>query len=137
MKLNILTLVIGTFALAVFLHHAFQLGWTPMRILGMVIAIAGFVLLLIARLQLGRAFSIEAKATTLVTTGLYSRIRNPVYVFSGLTLAGLILWTGRPWFFLLFVLLIPLQVFRSRQEAQVLADKFGDAYLAYRRRTWF
>ncbi len=108
-----------------------------MRILGMVLAISGFVLLLIARLQLGRAFSIQAKATTLVTTGLYSRIRNPVYVFSGLTLAGLILWTGRPWFFLLFILLIPLQVFRSRQEAQVLADKFGDAYLDYRRRTWF
>ena len=137
MKLNILTIMIGIFALAIFVHHALQIGWTEQRIVGMAIAVPAFVLLLIARVQLGRAFSVQAKATTLVTTGLYSRIRNPVYVFSAVFLAGLILWANRPWLFVLFVVLIPMQVFRSRQEAQVLTEKFGDAYLEYRRRTWF
>ena len=137
MKLNILTMVIGILALAVFVHHAFQLGWTAPRVAGMAIAIPAFVLLLIARVQLGRSFSVQAKATTLVTTGIYSRIRNPVYIFSALSLAGLILWAQRPWLFLFFAVLVPMQIARSRREAQVLTEKFGDAYLEYRRRTWF
>lgn len=137
MKLNILTLIIGTLALAVFVHHAFQLGWTAPRILGMAVVIPAFVLLLIARLQLGRAFSVQAKATTLVTTGLYARIRNPIYVSGGLLLAGIIVWANMPRLFLLFAILIPMQVLRSRREAQALAAKFGDAYLEYRRKTWF
>lgn len=137
MKLNIFTMVIAIFALAVFVHHEYQLGWTAPRVAGMAIALPAFVLLVLARVQLGRAFSVQAKATTLVTTGLYSRIRNPVYVFSALTLAGLILWAGRPWLFLVFAVLIPMQIFRSRREARVLAEKFGDAYQEYRRQTWF
>ena len=137
MKLNLFTLIIGMAALVVFAHHALQLGWTAPRIAGIALALPALVLLLIARLQLGRAFSVQARATTLVTTGLYSRIRNPVYLFGALFLAGLILWANRPWLFLLFAFLIPMQIVRSRAEARVLTEKFGDAYLEYRRRTWF
>jgi protein-S-isoprenylcysteine O-methyltransferase Ste14 len=32
---------------------------------------------------------------------------------------------------------VPLQKVRARNEAQVLADAFGDEYLLYRSRTWF
>jgi protein-S-isoprenylcysteine O-methyltransferase Ste14 len=35
------------------------------------------------------------------------------------------------------VILIPLQWIRTRKEAQVLEEKFGDAYREYRRHTWF
>jgi protein-S-isoprenylcysteine O-methyltransferase Ste14 len=80
---------------------------------------------------------VRAKATTLVTTGIYSRIRNPIYVFGGLMLAGFILWVNRPWLLLLFVVLIPMQVYRIRKEERVLSEKFGAAYLDYKRKTWF
>jgi len=83
------------------------------------------------------AFSVEAKATSLVTTGIYSRIRNPIYVFGGLFIAGVIIWLQKPWFLLCFVILIPLQVIRSRKEARVLEEKFGAAYLEYKELTWF
>ena len=81
----------------------------------------------------------QAKATTLVTTGLYSRIRNPIYVFGSLAVAGFLLWANMPWpwLLLLFVFLIPMQVRRSRKESQVLAEKFGSSYLDYKRQTWF
>lgn len=108
-----------------------------MRIAGLSIAIPSFLLFVLARIQLGSAFSVEAKASTLVTTGLYSRIRNPIYLFGALMLAGAIIWANRPWLLLFFLVLIPLQIYRSRKEEVVLLEKFGDAYLHYKRKTWF
>ena len=137
MKLNIATLALVTVAVVLLGFRATQLPWTVPRIAGVAIAAPAFLLLVIARLQLGRAFSVEAKATTLVTTGLYSRIRNPIYVFGGLMIAGIIIWFGKPWFLLCFVVLIPLQVIRSRKEEKVLAEQFGAAYQDYKQKAWF
>jgi protein-S-isoprenylcysteine O-methyltransferase Ste14 len=54
-----------------------------------------------------------------------------------LAIAGFILWADQPWLLLCFVVLIPLQVYRSREEARVMAEKFGASYLEYKRQTWF
>jgi protein-S-isoprenylcysteine O-methyltransferase Ste14 len=110
---------------------------TPMRLVGIVIALPCALLLMLARLQLGSAFSVEAKASKLVTTGLYSRIRNPIYVFGGLLIVGLLLLADRPILLLLFLVLIPLQAVRIRREEHVLAEKFGAEYEEYKRNTWF
>jgi protein-S-isoprenylcysteine O-methyltransferase Ste14 len=72
-----------------------------------------------------------------VTTGIYARIRNPIYVFGALMIGGVILWAHRPWWLLAFAVLIPLQIYRAGKEEQVLTEKFGDAYLEYKRKTWF
>jgi protein-S-isoprenylcysteine O-methyltransferase Ste14 len=137
MKLNIATLALVTVAVIFFAMHAMELPWTISRIAGAAVAAPSFLLLALARIQLGRAFSVQAKATTLVTTGLYSRIRNPIYIFGGLMIAGVIIWLERPLLLLCFVVLIPMQVYRSRNEGQILAEKFGAAYQDYKRKTWF
>lgn len=136
MKLNIVTLLVILVAVVFLGLHAREAPWTPLRMAGAAIAVPSFLLLVLARFQLGRAFSVKAKATTLVTTGLYSRIRNPIYVFGGLMIAGVILLLEKPWFLLAFLFLIPLQVIRSRKEAQVLEAQFGAAYQDYKRQTW-
>ena len=136
-KLNLGTLFLLLVAALVFAQHAWGMPWTTPRIIGMCIAIPSFLLLCIARMQLGDAFSARAKASKLVTTGLYSRIRNPIYVFGALAIVGVIIWMSRPWFFLVFAVVIPLQAYRARKEAQVLEEKFGGAYLEYRNKTWF
>jgi protein-S-isoprenylcysteine O-methyltransferase Ste14 len=137
MKLNIVTLAIIAVGVALFSFQAAGMPWTLNRMVGLSIALPALVLLVVARFQLGRAFSISAKASILVTSGLYSRIRNPIYVFGMFVFLGLIIWIGNPWLLLVFVILIPMQVVRSRKEAEVLEEKFGDEYVAYRRRTWF
>jgi protein-S-isoprenylcysteine O-methyltransferase Ste14 len=104
---------------------------------GLVLAIAGLVCWAIARIQLSRSFSIRAKATELVTLGIYSRIRNPVYIFGTIFTVGLILWVGRPIWLFALCLLVPMQVIRARKEAQLLEDKFGNGYRTYRAKTWF
>lgn len=137
MKLNVITLAIAVAAVFLFVRYALGQPWTPSRIAGLAIAAPSFLLFVLARLQLGRAFSVQAKATTLVTTGIYARIRNPIYVFGGLMIAGIVIWADRPWILLIFVLLIPMQLVRVRNEERVLEAKFGNAYLEYKRKTWF
>jgi protein-S-isoprenylcysteine O-methyltransferase Ste14 len=137
LKLNYATLALVIVVMPFFVMYFWGLPWTAPRIAGLAIAIPGFLLLALARVQLGRAFSVQAKASTLVTTGLYSRIRNPIYVFGGVAIAGFMLWANQPRLLLLLVVLIPMQVWRSRVEARVLTEKFGAQYLEYKRQTWF
>ena len=137
MKLNLVTLAVATVVLMFLGMHAAKLPWTAWRIVGMAIAVPAFLLFAAAHIALGRAFSVRAKATTLVTTGVYSRISNPIYFFSAVMILGIIIWTGRPWLLLFFAVLIPLQVVRSRNEERVLTEKFGAEYLEYKRKTWF
>lgn len=95
------------------------------------------ILWLVARRQLGDAFAVTAQARHLVTRGLYSKIRHPVYVFGTLVFLLVVLalvgWAA----LIIWAVVIPIQVLRLRREEQVLAETFGEAYAAYRRRTWF
>jgi protein-S-isoprenylcysteine O-methyltransferase Ste14 len=132
----LLTLVVGAAVAYGYWMHA-PAAWTRMRALGLCLAVAGFVLWTVARFQLGASFAIAVRAKQLVTRGLYSKIRNPIYTFGSLFLVGCILVLGRPIMLLSFAAIVPLQLWRARKEAQVLEAKFGEEYRAYRARTWF
>lgn len=131
-----LTLVVGL-ALAFFVLEHPPTVWTPIQTAGSCLLVAGFVLWTIARFQLGNSLTASAQAKQLVTRGLYGKIRNPIYVFGSCVLSGLILLLGRPIWLLIFVVLIPLQIWRARKESRVLEAKFGEEYRKYRSATWF
>jgi protein-S-isoprenylcysteine O-methyltransferase Ste14 len=105
--------------------------------LGLILAIWAFILWATARVQLGSSFSVQPEARALVTRGIYSRIRNPIYVFGAMWIAGLVLVIGKPFWLLILLLLLPMQVVRARRESRVLEEKFGAEYREYRRMTWF
>ena len=111
--------------------------WTWMQTLGVCLMVPGFLLWLLAHVQLGSSFTAKAEARTLVTHGLYSKIRNPIYLFGAMAIAGTFLLLGRPYLLLIFVVLVPLQLFRMAKETKVLEAKFGEEYRDYRRGTWF
>lgn len=112
-------------------------AWTAHQTIGLAIAVPAFCLWVLARVQLRKSFAVTAQARELVTHGLYSKIQNPIYLFGALLIVGLIIYFGDPRFFLLFLILIPLQWVRIRNERRALEAKFGEAYSEYRRRTWF
>ena len=129
-------------ALVVLLLYLFVPGvkeqpWTALRIAGAILAVLGYVLVTTARVQLGRSFSVRPKAKDLVNHGLYSRIRNPMYVFVDVMLFGLILVLHVYWLFVILAGLAIFQGLQARREAKLLHEKFGQAYLDYRNRTWF
>src|ERR1700722_9817874 len=80
--------------------------WTALRAAGVLLALGGYVLFVTARLQLGNSFSVTPQAKGLVTAGLYSRIRNPIYVFVDVMILGLILALHLYWLFTLYPLLL-------------------------------
>jgi len=111
--------------------------WNWAHWLGLAIATPAVVLLFIARYQLGRSFSVTPQARQLISHGIYAKIRNPIYVFSAMLIFGFLLALQKPIVFLLLAILIPVQIFRARQESKVLEEKFGDEYRQYKRSTWF
>lgn len=111
--------------------------WDGARIAGFALGSVFLTLVFLARLQLGDSFSIAPQARKLVTKGIYSKVRHPVYVFGELAILGIALYLHL-WALLVGVLLIvPVQVVRARAEERVLLEKFGEEYLRYRSGTWF
>jgi len=101
------------------------------------LSLACAVLWLVARWQLGNAFSVTAQAHQLVTQGLYSKIRHPIYVFGTLAFLFVVLalqgWSA----LIIWVVVLLIQVVRLRREERVLAETFGAEYTTYRSKTWF
>lgn len=132
----LLTIVVGVAAFFAARLYAPRL-WGPQQLFGLVLLILGFVFWTVARFQLGSSLTVTAQARKLVHTGIYSKIRNPIYVFGSCFLAGLILIIARPIWLLAFVIIVPLQIWRAGKEAKVLEASFGDEYRSYRAGTWF
>jgi len=138
MKGKHLVILIAPLAgVSVLVAHFWGGPWSTMRCIGFGMIVFGFAMWSVAHVQLGASFSATAQARKLVTHGIYSKIRNPIYVFGSIALAGVCLFIEMPIILLAFLLLIPIQILRARKEAQVLENAFGEDYRAYRKNTWF
>ena len=101
------------------------------------LSLACAILWFVARWQLGDSFSVTAQAHQLVTRGLYSKIRHPIYVFGTLAFLFVVLALQGWQALIVWVVVILIQVVRVRREERVLAETFRAEYTAYRSRTWF
>jgi protein-S-isoprenylcysteine O-methyltransferase Ste14 len=139
MRIPIPAIVVPTVVLALYLFVPGLKArpWTPLRIAGATLAVIGYTTFVTARLQLGNSFAVTPQAKQLITFGLYSRFRNPIYVFVDVMIFGLILALHLYWLFALYPLLIAMHVFRAHREALVLHEKFGQTYVDYCDHTWF
>lgn len=111
--------------------------WNMQRYAGSVLVVVGVAFIGVTRYQLGKSFSIRPKARELVVHGLYSKIRNPIYVFGSIIILGLILVLQKPVLWVGLAAVVAIQTVRARREARVLEEAFGDSYREYRRKTWF
>src|ERR1039458_8462654 len=105
--------------------------WDWQRSAGVALMIVGYAGIATARYYLGKSFALRPQAHQLVTHGVYSKIRNPIYVFGLIAIAGLVLVLHRPVLWLLVVAIAIMQALRAHREAEVLEAAFGDAYREY------
>ncbi len=117
--------------------------WTldgeSIRWVGVILLAAGGALRIWPVFVLGRRFSglvAIQPGHTMVTTGLYSTIRNPSYLGLLIYCVGWALAFRSGVGLVLTALLIPPLVARMRAEESLLGTTFGSEYDAYRARTW-
>ena len=125
------------FYFAVLMFAVWKRPHSAILFAALVLAGVAYPLWIIARVQAGTAFSFRAKAHHLVTTGLYSRIRHPVYLFGSIAGLASVLALQVWWILLLALLLEPITIRRAIQEDRILQAAFGEEYTRYRERTWF
>jgi protein-S-isoprenylcysteine O-methyltransferase Ste14 len=104
-----------------------------LRITGMVVGASGIFIGIVATFQ-KKGYS---EADQLVKTGIYSKLRNPMYL-------GIIaIHIGLPLFFecmitlLSAVIWIPMIFLWKFWEEKHLVNKFGEEYIRYKKKTWF
>ncbi len=108
------------------------------KVLGLSILLAGLILTFFSFRALGRNFRIHAQPRvegSLVTSGVYSKIRHPMYLAGFAIFGGWILLFGSLLSVPLWVGFSILYVLKVAQEEYLLAEQFPD-YREYRRKTW-
>ena len=119
-------------------HDIWTLGGDGVRWLGVFLFAAGGALRLWPVFVLGHRFSglvAIQKGHALVTTGIYSRIRNPSYLGLLISSLGWALAFRSIIGIILVAALIPPLIARMLSEEKLLGAQFGAEYEAYRART--
>ena len=108
-----------------------------LEIIGLCLSLFFVVLWIIARINLGAAFTVLPEARKLKTHGLYSKFRHPIYLFSGLSYLSLLLILDSSYLYLIGLLLFAVQIYRTQLEGRKLRKIFGAEYDEYYRKTLF
>lgn len=116
--------------------------WGPpvglLYLAGLVLFVAGYSGRIVALRQLGRAYSRSFEPDPsghLVTTGIYSAMRHPLYSFYLLELLAFLLIRFNIVSALALILASWATLYRIRGEERWLVERFGERYLQYRQST--
>lgn len=121
----------------------FGFGYRPLVYIGLSVGLSGLLLWMLSMAHLGNALKVlpnqsDSQEDGLVARGVYRYMRHPLYVGITLTLFGLFLACGSTLGMIyLFVIVIPLNIFRANLEEKALSTQFGERYRAYRNKTFF
>ncbi len=131
-----LTAIVGTFLIVVLLLFPAPEPSLVQSVIGLVLVSVGSVLSAIAISFLGGSFSIMAEARELVTRGVYSIIRHPLYVAEEIAMLGVIVQLFSLPAGLLLIAHIAIQIQRMKNEEAVLKKAFPEyeTYMACTRR---
>jgi protein-S-isoprenylcysteine O-methyltransferase Ste14 len=110
-----------------------------LRLWGLALYGGGFLLMHFAQMALGKQFSIEVaiqESHTLVTSGLYRRIRHPRYLGIILFTLGISLVFRSIISSILSMLGIIVLLWRIREEGLFMSNEFGSTWQSYTEKSW-
>lgn len=104
---------------------------------GIVLIAIGLILWWTGKITMGDAFTMLPKAKKLITTGIYSKIRHPIYLGFSLTVTGWAIFLFSPGWFITALITILFLTLRVHLEEKALLKKYGEVYQKYKNSTWF
>jgi len=126
--------------------YDFLSSMTLGKMIALALIIIGYSFMLVARFQLKDRFSIEPRAEKgIITNGIYSILRHPIYLSSSVSALGVCLYLSI-WFnnillnvgLLLFAIAyIGTQLYRAKKEEAKMVERYGKEYIEYKKKTVF
>jgi protein-S-isoprenylcysteine O-methyltransferase Ste14 len=110
---------------------------TPTQYLLIFLTTVAFYMWGFAQYVIGDALNLMPHANKFVSSGVYKKIRHPIYVASTLIFICWTFYTNNIWIFLWTTCVLTLQITRAFFEEKAMYKKFGDAYTKYKKQTWF
>jgi protein-S-isoprenylcysteine O-methyltransferase Ste14 len=117
---------------------AIEAGWLPVRVVGLVVGLAGAVLLVWASVLLGRLMIHKAAVRedhALIESGPYRFVRHPVYAGYLALLLGCGVASSNVCLWLIWPVSLLGILIQAASEEQLLRERFGQEYERYVRRT--
>lgn len=111
---------------------------TIQSIVGLALAIIGYVFIIAAHITLWRLYSstlVIKENHQLITHGLYRFTRHPIYLGTITACIGFAVYASSLYGFLIMSAQIPVFLIRIRIEERMLTEEFGDAYRIYNKNT--
>jgi protein-S-isoprenylcysteine O-methyltransferase Ste14 len=102
---------------------------TTLTVIGVILIISGILLRLLAFREIRNTHRIEQ----LVTSGIYSVTRNPIYLAFSIIILGIAFLSPSILSFIWVLVSILIMLWVAKQEEADLEKAFGDAYLKYKR----
>ncbi len=109
-----------------------------LRIIGFIICTIGVIFIIAGILTLGEYFTTSITPKGLVTTGIYSKIRHPMFIGAILVYIGIVvIFQSIIGFLLVIFILIPFFIYTAIKEEKILSEKFKTEYTDYKKKTFF
>ena len=113
-------------------------------VLGLILYAGGFIFMLWARRTLGKMWGISTSQQVklyddhqIIQSGPYAFVRNPMYFGWVVAMFGLILLYPVWMVLLMFMFSLVAFIGRAHREDAALAERFGEAWMEYKKRTKF
>jgi protein-S-isoprenylcysteine O-methyltransferase Ste14 len=113
-------------------------GSEYLRTIGFIIGAIGVVILITGIVTLGKYFTASMTPKGLVTHGIYSKIRHPIFFGVILVYLGMeFIFQSIYGLLLVIFVLIPFYIYSAIEEEKILSKMFKDEYTAYKKKTLF
>ena len=133
----VLAAIHGSFRAIQVLWNPLWSDWLLVQVTGMLMLLAGDGLFVWALVSFGNSWRIgidEKKAGALVTNGIFTFSRNPIFAFIDLYFIGTFLLSGAPIFLIFAAATILALHYQILQEEKFLSGRYGQAYRDYCKR---
>jgi protein-S-isoprenylcysteine O-methyltransferase Ste14 len=138
-SLRIITggLLLTVLVLTVIFRYQFN-GGEYLPAIGFIIGAIGAIIIITGIMTLGKYFTASINPKGLVTHGIYSKIRHPIFMGVILVYLGVeFIFQSIYGLLLVFFVLIPFYIYSAIEEEKILSEKFKDEYTDYKKKTLF